>query len=328
MFSGDKALTASGSAVPAETAKETAAANYWDAIGVTIEPAAASSASGTGTTPPASPTTPPAVPPTTGPGVTAVSANDFLNSLGVNIHPTSNNGSPPAQYAPLINYVGVRHTRGYDAASDIINISKLTNTTSIYELDSGGNRTSVSGDIATAKTVAQAGFLLAVEGSNEPNNWPVTYQGQVGGGTGTWLPVAKLQRDLYAATKADSTLKNYPVFNITGSGAETDNVGLQFLTIPNGSGLSMPDGTVYADFANQHNYVIWNGAAAPVDNIAWNNADPVNQIAPVQDSLSNDYGVTWLKGYAGYSKSQLATLARVTTETGWWDQSGGQDQPG
>ncbi len=39
----------------------------------------------------------------------------------------------------------------------------------------------VSGSISMYRQVAQAGVLLAVEGPNEPNNWPVNYLGQYGG---------------------------------------------------------------------------------------------------------------------------------------------------
>ncbi len=88
--------------------------------------------------------------------------------------------------------------------------------------------------IETGRQVAAAGALLAFEGPNEPNNWGITYQGQAGGRDRSWMPVAKLQSDLYKAVKNDPVLKNYPVWSITEGGAETDNVGLQFLTIPRG----------------------------------------------------------------------------------------------
>ena len=106
--------------------------------------------------------------------------------------------------------------------------------------------------------VSSTGSLLALEGPNEPNNWPITYNGQQGGGfcaNCTWVPVAQCQRDLYSQAKTNTSLSKYPVFSVSQDGAETDNVGLQFLTIPGGSGTVMPDGTQYADFANLHNYV-------------------------------------------------------------------------
>jgi hypothetical protein len=86
------------------------------------------------------------------------------------------------------------------------------------------------------------------------NPTSITYQGQAGGRNRTWLPVAKLQSELYSAVKSDPALQQYPVWSISEGGAETDNVGLQFLTIPPGADTVMPAGTKYADYANVHNY--------------------------------------------------------------------------
>jgi hypothetical protein len=38
--------------------------------------------------------------------------------------------------------------------------------------------------VIAARTLAKAGALLSIEGLNEPNNFPITYNGQPGGGTG------------------------------------------------------------------------------------------------------------------------------------------------
>lgn len=329
MFSGDKTLTVTGSnTVPAENATVPGAPSHWEGIGVTIKPAASAAAASPPATTPSQPTTAPSA----GPGVVAVSANDFLNSLGIVIGPSRE--STVSQYATMINYIGVRNIRGAalngNNAAFSIQIAQATNTKFIWELESGWSGSSLANDIAGAKQLAAAGVLLALEGANEPDNWYVTYNGQQGGGGGglaarSWLPVAQLQRDFYSAVKADATLKNYPVFSISHDGGETDNVGLQFLTIPPGSGLSMPDGVKYADYANMHNYVIWQGAQTPVDNIAWYSAAPTGHIAPAQYPLMDDYGTTWARHYTGYSDAQLQTLPRVTTETGWISSNGGED---
>lgn len=51
----------------------------------------------------------------------------------------------------------------------------------------------------------------------------------------SWMAVAKLQRDMhFSLSRATRVLKKYPVWSITENGAEVDNVGLQFLTIPAG----------------------------------------------------------------------------------------------
>jgi hypothetical protein len=106
----------------------------------------------------------------------------------------------------------------------------------------------------------------------------------------------------------------YPVWALSENGAETDNVGLQFLTIPEGAQTLMPDGTRYADYANCHNYIghpTWPGLH---DNQTWNAADPGPDCRV--DGLHGNYGQTWLRDCPGYSDVDLATLPRVTTETG------------
>ena len=76
-----------------------------------------------------------------------------------------------------------------------------------------------------------------MEGPNEANNWGVTYNGQKSQATVTFIPVANWQRAFYEKVKSD------PVFHASeAGGSEPDNVGLQFLTIPED-----------ADYANVHN---------------------------------------------------------------------------
>jgi hypothetical protein len=97
-------------------------------------------------------------------------------------------------------------------------------------------------------------------------------------------------------------------------GAETDNVGLQYLVIPENAQTQMPAGTRYADFANVHNYIYHPNSPAPQDNKTWNAADPTS--ACKVDGLYGEYGRTWGHHYPGYAEAELLTLPRVTTETG------------
>ncbi|AKU95008.1 hypothetical protein AKJ09_01672 [Labilithrix luteola] len=256
-------------------------------------------------------------------GVVAVSADTFLSSLGVNTHIAQ--GYNAHDYVAPLKFLGVRNIReGAENVSNTLMVHQetgvLVNLVSYCDLN---------GQIAAGKQLAAAGALLALEGTNEPNNFTVTYKGQKGGGAGTWLPVAQCQRDLYELAKSDAVLKSYPVFTVSEEGAEIDNVGLQFLTIPNGSNLSMPDGTVYADYANCHNYVSGN-ANVYESNMAWNAASSAKNTPWIGDGLWGEFGSTWLKHYAGYSEMQIATLPRVTTETGWdsTNSPGGQSVQG
>lgn len=247
--------------------------------------------------------------------VTAARASDFLNSIGAN-SAVSVRGENLADTIKAVRYLGLRWIRsGYESnlpVEDLIELHRQTGIRFSYGLLSGG--TDIPRLLSGARRLAAVGALLAVEGNNEPNNWGITYQGERGGKDGSWLPVAKLQRDLYQAVKSDPVLRKYPVWSISESGAQTDNAGLQFLTIPKGAGCLMPDGTKYADYANCHNYMTHPSWPGLHDNQTWIAADPTS--ACKVDGLYGNYGVTWLKKFRGYSEAELLTLPRVTTETG------------
>jgi hypothetical protein len=253
--------------------------------------------------------------------VAAVATTDFLNSIGV-VTTFPDRGQPLAKTIEMIRYCGFRWIRaGIEGLSDngltnmqtFLDLHRETGVLMSWGLVSGG--TDLKKLIETGKVLADAGALLAFEGNNEPNNWSVTYQGETGGGRdNSWMAVAKLQRDLYQAVKGDPVLTKYPVWSISESGGERDNVGLQFLTIPPNAETLMPDGTTYADYANVHNYIYHSHSPYPADNKAWDAADPT--AASKVDGLFGNFGVTWAKGFRGYRQGQLIALPRVTTESG------------
>jgi hypothetical protein len=253
-------------------------------------------------------------------GSTAIRATDFLNSIGVN-STFPDRGQPLARTVEMIKYAGFRWVRGGiegltshgpTTIETYLELHRQTGVRFNWGLVSGG--TDVKKLIETGRQLAAADALVAFEGNNEPNNWGVTYQGEAGGSAGSWLAVAKLQRDLYKAVKSNPVLKKYPVWSLSAGGAEVDNVGLQFLKIPAGAKTLMPDGTQYADSANAHNYIYHPNSPGLGDNKTWNAADPTS--ACKVDGLFGNYGVTWAKHFRGYSESELLTLPRVTTETG------------
>ncbi len=245
----------------------------------------------------------------------AVRAGDFLSSIGV-CSAVSRRGETLASTIHASKYVGLGWIRaGYESGipvADLVELHKQTGVRFSYGLMSGG--TDLGRLLEGARQLASVGALIALEGNNEPNNWGITYEGQRGGGTNTWLPVAKLQRDLYRAVKADPVLKAYPVWSLSETGAEVDNVGLQFLAIPEGAGTLMPDGTRYADFVNCHNYMTHPGWPGLHDNQTWIASDPSS--ACRVDGLYGNHGLTWRRHYRGYPETSLLGLPRVTTETG------------
>jgi hypothetical protein len=254
---------------------------------------------------------------------TAVATNDFLNSIGV-VTTFPDRGQPLSKTIEMVRYCGFRWVRaGIEGLSDdgpttmqtYLDLHRETGVRFSWGLGSGGS--DVAKLVGTAKVLANADALLSIEGNNEPNNWAVAYKGEKGGGREqSWMAVAKLQRDLYEVVKSDPILAKYPVWSISESGAERDNVGLQFLEIPSGAETLMPAGTRYADYANLHNYIYHPNAPGPADNKTWDAADPT--AASKVDGLFANFGITWGGGFKGYSQSELKALPRVTTETGAW----------
>ncbi len=258
-----------------------------------------------------------------GQAVLAESTNEYtarrdtslLNSIGVNSS-IDNRGETLAETVKCIKYLGMRWIRsGIEGNVPISELISLHNQTGVkFSWSPGSGGSDLTKLLSTAKELAAAGALLSFEGPNEPNNWALTYKGVKGGGSSSWMAVAEFQRDLYKAVKSDPILKRYPVWSISEEGAETDNVGLQFLTIPKGAHTLMPAGTIYGDDANVHNYIYHPNSPGLNDNKTWNAADPTS-VCKV-DGLYGEYGRTWAKHYKGYSQAQLLTVPRVTTETG------------
>jgi hypothetical protein len=244
-----------------------------------------------------------------GSGVIAARAAAFLDSIGVNSGINGRGETLPRTIA-CMQYLGARWIRaGLGNHQDLVDLHQAT-----------GARVSVmfGGDagrfVHAARRLAEAGVLLAFEGPNEPNNWGLTWQDVKGGGGDSWVPIAKLQRDFYAAVRSDPVLSAYPVWHASEGGAETDNVGMQLLAVPKGAGIAMPDGTRFADYACVHNYCSHPAWPGLHDDQTWLSSDP-SEACPV-DGLWKEYGRTWAKGFAGYAGADLLTLPRVTTETG------------
>lgn len=248
---------------------------------------------------------------------TAASANDFLNSIGACVHVQHH--QPAQKLVAGLQYTGMRTIRdGSDGNFDMTGLLLLHQQAGVlvdFGPGSNAHEEEIAKTIAACQQLAAAGALLSVEGPNEPNNFGgVTYQGQNSTKLKSWVPVADFQRDLYHAVKTDPVLKNYPVFSISEAGAEDDNAGLQYLTIPADAGTLMPDGTQFADFVNCHNYVSGHMKVLG-DNQATQAAATRPKISV--DHLFGNHGLTWRKHFTGYTEQELDTIPKVTTETGW-----------
>ncbi|RYG96529.1 MAG: glycosyl hydrolase, partial [Alphaproteobacteria bacterium] len=252
--------------------------------------------------------------------VTARATEDFLNSVGV-VSTLPDRGQSLEGTIGMLRYIGFRWLRGgIEGLTEMgpttidtyLQINRAAGVKIAWGLVSGGS--DLDKLLSTGRVLARNNALLAFEGNNEPNNWGVIYNGEKGGQSGSWLPVAKLQADLYARVKSDVELAEFPVWSISEPGGQTDNAGLQFLQIPPDADTLMPRGTRFADFANVHNYMYHPNSPYPANNKTWNAAEP-SKNSPV-DGLHGNYGVTWAKQFQGYTDEQLTHLPRVTTETG------------
>jgi hypothetical protein len=261
-----------------------------------------------------------------GAGRAAVKANDFLNSLGAVAK--FDQGANSAKTAPMVQYLGLRTLRANGTMASLISLHNQTGVQFDIGLNSGPSDNSIPYVLNLGHALASAGALLSLEGANEPNNFGGTYHGHaccLRGGS--WSPIAEMQRDFYRAVKADPVLKAYPVLGVSEVGAETNNVGLQYLKIPTGGKAEMPTGTIYADYVNNHNYVSSNCHTFQ-DNQAYNAS--VSYAVPCFDGIWNENGITWAKGFKGYTRRDLNHLPKVTTETGWWTDgtAAGDDRQG
>ncbi|MEY4578217.1 MAG: hypothetical protein RL701_2920, partial [Pseudomonadota bacterium] len=245
-------------------------------------------------------------------GPLAVPVAKFFDSLGVSAH-IALGIDDAARSATALKYAGIRQLRDDTSAAAVPGLIAMHKSAGVrVALLTAADMTVT---LAVAKQLREADALLAVEGPNEPQNNPVTYANQTSGWDSTFLPIAHFQRDLYAAVKAEPMLNTIPVFQTSGaSGAQPDNVGLQYLTIPMALDIAMPAGTHYADFANTHNYVYGNKNVL-VDNVAWQASDRL--LNADWDGLYAEYGVTWRKQFRGLSTDELKRVPWVSTETGW-----------
>jgi len=248
-------------------------------------------------------------------GVQAVSADAFLSTIGVNSS-ICNRGEYVDSTLMCMEYLGARWIRsGWQGSIEPYKLlHEKAGIMFSLGLESGTTDKVFEKTLEGAYELDKIGALLAFEGSNEPNNWRINYKGNVGGGNGTWMPIAEMMRDFCAAISADPILCKYPVWGISEVGGMVDNVGLQYTTIPEGAGCLLPDGTKFCDALNIHNYIEHPAYAGIHDNMVYDASDP--SPACRIDGLYNNHGVTWYKKHQGYSAEEIVNIPRVTTETG------------
>lgn len=164
---------------------------------------------------------------------TAYPVSAFLSSLGVNTHlsytqGTYGNGSGDLTALQYLGVKKIRDTWAYTSAGQtILNSLAINGIQATFFANS--TISTVLNALAVLET-AHPGIVLAIEGPNETNNFPISFNGQSS-------PLADIpyQAALYSAVKANSVLSAKPVYYYTGNYTAGTLAGL-------------------ADYANGHPY--------------------------------------------------------------------------
>ena len=224
---------------------------------------------------------------------TVMRAEDFLNTLGVNTHIPYTDGG----YANINNVASDLAYLGIDNVRDLITdgsngSAPLSSYISLAQqgvkftilLSTGGNLTTADLDsqlsLVQQLIAAVPGSVTAVEGTNEINNFPITYNG-VSGLAGA----EALQQDIYSAVKGNPAFAGVSVDYFTGYGAGGIGEGPDPATTP---GL--------ADFDTQHPYP--NNGDAPEQ---WVNPAQAlsNETAPYGPAVYTETGYSSNGGTSG-----------------------------
>jgi hypothetical protein len=147
---------------------------------------------------------------------TAQSASAFVSSLGVNVH-LSRTATPYADTSKVVDaarYLGVDHFRDHISsagyAAEVQVASKGIGFDIVYSSwNDPATFLNMTHDLASSVP----GSIVAIEGANEVNNWPITFQGVTGDAA-----AASLQKFLYSSIKSDPVLSKLPVYNLTVGG--------------------------------------------------------------------------------------------------------------
>jgi len=167
--------------------------------------------------------------------VRAMPVGAFIDTLAVNTHINYTDGAYAnvANVADDLAWLGIHYVR--DAAPGgsppFASYVMLARRGVRFDFGVGQNFTK-SIEEAARLNAAVPGSVAAIEGFNEIDNWPVTYQGLKGGAAGL-----AAQREIYARVRSTPALAGVPVYDLTG---------YDFKLVDTRAGS--------ADYVNQHFY--------------------------------------------------------------------------
>lgn len=206
----------------------------------------------------AAPTAAPTTPPKGGTMPISLSATALAVSIGVNVNMDFFDtvyGNAPA-VAKSLQYLGVHAVRDILPNNDAASLAPYAALVAQgikfdFIAAAGGNAPTMVQVKANLDTFERLypGAIASVEGPNEPNIWPISYNGQ----SGTAAAVA-YQSDLYSMVKTDPLLAGVRVLNFAFGGVGPDTyaqAGNQSRMADVGNVHAYPDGAPQAEISNQ-----------------------------------------------------------------------------
>ena len=168
-------------------------------------------------------------------------AENFVSSIGVNTHVSWPNYYPYSDTAKVISsmdYLGVDNMRDYINSSSIGVYKQLATAGIKFDL-LFNPVVGLDNYVGWAHTLLKhkPGSVIAFEGPNEVDNWPVSYGGYTG-----YQAAVETQKALFTKVNADTTLKDIPVYNLTLAGIDTHEYA------------ALGNLAAYTDYANVHSY--------------------------------------------------------------------------
>ena len=222
----------------------------------------------------------------------------FISSLGVNTHINTGVADYESASTDLadLQYLGISYVRdGYNTANESVYTALgQAGIKFDFETYDGGSITTadLQSEIAAYNQLnaTAPGMVAELEGPNEINQWPITYNGQ----TSLDSAVA-FQQDLYSLAHGDSSLPGVQVYYFTGYGMGGNAQGPNPATTP---GL--------ADFDTAHPYP--QNGLPPLEGVA-NTSSALNPLR--SDALTNETPPTGPAVYTetGYNMNSDASGA-------------------
>jgi Ca2+-binding RTX toxin-like protein len=230
---------------------------------------------------------------------TALSATSFIGSLGVNVH-MAYTWTPYGDVTLVENslaYLGIVNVRDNLYPKPIAEAAFQSMADLGYKFDFiiTPAEESISTFVSMVDSFAETNpnAVLAVEGPNEVDIFPFTYNG----GSGL-ANAAQFQQDFYDAFRADHHLDSIPVYNLSSVASATDD-------------LQLGDLSGAANYANGHFYLHDDRAPILTQNTYW----PLPNIyAPGLPMVITETGYT-TNPYNTYSGIDEAGQAKYTLDS-------------